>query len=279
VSVGVSWNKIFAKLGSDYKKPDVTTVFSRDNWKEKIWSLPVENLLYVGPATKVKLNDRGIYTIGELANTDRRYLRSYLGVHGETIWIYANGHDTSPVARCDAFSDLYVDDSKSIGNSRTCPRNLLTVEDVKIVFFMLSESVAARLREGGFEAGVVEIYVRDSELFSFTRQRKIERPTCLATELVDEAMSIFNRNYSWNKPLRSIGIRGTDLVPRRGCVQLSFMVDELQREKNEIIEDTIDRIRARYGYFSLQRALMLKDKRLSGVDAKSEHTIHPLYYS
>ena len=155
VSIGVSWNKIFAKLGSDYKKPDAITEISRENYKEIVWPLPASDLLYVGRSTERKLSRVGIHTIGELACAEPAHLQSFLGKMGLVLSAFANGLDDSPVSE-----DGYHAPVKSIGNSTTTPRDLTTDTDVKIILMALSESVAARLRRNGFCAGVVEISIR-----------------------------------------------------------------------------------------------------------------------
>lgn len=155
VSIGVSWNKIFAKLGSDYKKPDAITEISRENYKEIVWPLPASDLLYVGRSTERKLSRVGIHTIGELACAEPAHLQSFLGKMGLVLSAFANGLDDSPVSE-----DGYHAPVKSIGNSTTTPRDLTTDTDVKIILMALSESVAARLRKNGFCAGVVEISIR-----------------------------------------------------------------------------------------------------------------------
>ena len=155
VSIGVSWNKIFAKLGSDYKKPDDITEISRENYKEIVWPLPASDLLYVGRSTERKLSRVGIHTIGELACAEPAHLQSFLGKMGLVLSAFANGLDDSPVSE-----DGYHAPVKSIGNSTTTPRDLTTDTDVKIILMALSESVAARLRKNGFCAGVVEISIR-----------------------------------------------------------------------------------------------------------------------
>jgi DNA polymerase-4 len=178
VSVGVSFNKVFAKLGSDYKKPDAVTEFTRLNYRERIWPLPAEELLYVGPATRRRLRGYGIRSIGQLASTDTGLLQSWFGKWGLVLSCFANGEDTSPVKRVGEEAVI-----KSIGNSTTTPRDLLCDEDAKIVYYMLCESVAERLRENGFLAKTVQIGLRDRDLFSFERQMKLPLPTCLASEL------------------------------------------------------------------------------------------------
>lgn len=178
VSVGVSFNKIFAKLGSDYKKPDAVTVISKDNFRDIVWPLPCGDLLMVGRATAAKLNSYGIKTIGELANTDEKFLKTVLGKNGQTLRDYANGLDTSPVRRADEVSDV-----KSVGNSTTTPRDLVDNDDVKIVFRVLCESVATRLREQGIKGKTVTISVRDVNLNSFTRQQKMKAHSDISSEI------------------------------------------------------------------------------------------------
>ncbi|MDD3261193.1 MAG: DNA polymerase IV, partial [Oscillospiraceae bacterium] len=165
VSVGVSWNKVFAKLGSDYKKPDATTVFLQDSWKNRIWPLPASDLLFVGKATQKRLLEYGVHTIGDLAAMPQKTLQAAFGKSGTLLWSYANGLDTSPVERWGNRPAV-----KSIGNSTTTPRDLTCSEDVKVILLVLADSVACRLREQGFLARTISIGVRDCRLHSFTRQ-------------------------------------------------------------------------------------------------------------
>lgn len=266
VSVGVADNKVFAKLGSDYTKPDAVTVFTRENFREKIWVLPAEELLYVGPATKRKLNNFGIKTIGDLAQTDPLLLQRWLGKWGLILHRYANGEDDSKVAQSGEISEI-----KSLGNSTTPPRDLTCDEDAKIIFFMLAESVAERLREEGFMARTVQIYLRDNELFSFERQLRLEAPTCLASQIHAAAMSLLRANFDWHIPLRSIGIRTADLIPATTPVQLSVFEDEARREQRERIERTMDDIRRRFGHYAVCRASATVDKTLQNINPKDDH--------
>ena len=146
VSIGVSWNKIFAKFGSDYKKPDAVTVITPENYRKIVWQSPVEDLLYVGRATRRKLNNLGILTVGDLARMDPEILHSHFGKMGYILSVFARGEDQTPVSVQDYESPI-----KSIGNSTTTPRDLTTEEDVKIVTYVLSESVASRLRDDNFK--------------------------------------------------------------------------------------------------------------------------------
>ena len=270
-SVGVSWNKIFAKLGSDYKKPDATTVITKDNYKSVVWPLPIGELLYVGTSTRKKLNDRVVFTIGDLAKRDINSLKSLLGIWGETLWTFANGLDSAPVRLNDEESII-----KSVGNSTTTPRDLVTNEDVKLIVYVLAESVAARLRAHGLKCTTLAISVRDNGLMSFTRQIKLPESTYISSDIAEKALELFNSNYRWDKPIRSLGVRGADLVTATGHMQL----DLFDRDKAELenLEKAIDGIRNRFGHYSLQRCSMLKDRQLTGFDPKADHTIHPVSY-
>lgn len=272
VSIGVSWNKIFAKLGSDYKKPDAITEFSRENYKNLAWNLPAGDLIYVGRSTNKKLQTLGIKTIGELANTEPAILENRLGKMGLVLHTFANGWDETPVC-----VEGYQAPIKSIGNSTTTPRDLVNDLDVKIILMALSESVASRLRENGFQCKVVEISIRDNELYHFSRQCKLKRPTNITDEIVQAAYRLFKDNYRWEHPIRSLGVRGCDLVSDDMPYQLDLFISEQKREKLEKMDQVVDEIRARFGYQSIQRAFVYQDKILAQLNAR-EHTVHPQGY-
>lgn len=273
VSIGVSWNKIFAKLASDYKKPDAVTLFSKDNYQNIVWKLPASDLLYVGRSTSKKLLTMGIHTIGDLANAPMDVLKNHLGKMGLILHAFANGWDDSPVT-----AEHYQAPIKSIGNSTTTPKDLINDEEVKIVITILAESVSARLRENGFKCKVVEVSIRDNELISFTRQRKLEISTNITREIAYEAFHLFKANYDWNKPIRSIGVRGSDLIEESFPEQLDLFMDFEQRQKQMKVDKTVDYIRNRFGFYSIQRGLMFQDRLLSAVNAKEDHTVHPHGY-
>lgn len=273
VSIGVSYNKIFAKLGSDYKKPDAITTMYKNEFQSKAWALPVSDLLYVGRSTNQKLARFGIRTIGDLARSDEKMLNLQLGKMGSILWSFANGYDDSPVKVENTHAPI-----KSVGNSTTTPRDLLTDEDVKLVLYMLSESVASRLRKNGFRCRVVEISVRDNELYSFTRQHKIRNATNITREIAEEAYRIFKENYTWHKPIRSVGVRGADLVTDNYWEQIDLFSSMEKREKMMKMDGAIDDLRRRFGYFCIQRGIMYQDKVLSALDAESSHTVHPHGY-
>lgn len=272
-SIGVSFNKIFAKLGSDYKKPDAITTMGRKEYKSKAWKLPVQDLLYAGRSAGKKLQALGIRTIGDLAKMDESILQSHMGKMGLVLHAFANGWDDSPVKKEHTHTPV-----KSIGNSTTTPRDLENDQDVKIILYVLAESVAARLRESGFKCNVVEIGIRDNELHHFTRQHKIDRATNITSEIAGEAYRIFRENYRWDKPIRSLSVRGADITVDHAYEQRDLSDDFARREKLEKADAAMDEIRRRFGYFSIQRGLMYQDRTLSALDAKSSHTVHPQGY-
>ena len=272
-SIGVANNKITAKLGSDYKKPDAITRIEADNYKELAYPLPVEDLLYVGPATSRKLRAIGISTIGRLAECPVDVLVRRLGKMGAVLHTFANGRDVSPVQKSD-----HVPNIKSVGNSATTPRDLETEADVKLMLYLLAESVCARMRELVSRCTVVEIYVRDTQLNSIVRQRKLQAPSCSSQELAETGLDIFRRNYRWDRPVRSIGLRGAGLVEAQGTVQLSLYTEDQKRDKWERIDTAVDHLRQRYGYMSVRRALMDSDPLLGHNNVKDGHTVHPVGY-
>ena len=272
-SIGVSDNKITAKLGSDYKKPDAITRIGRDNYEEIVYPLPVEDLLYVGPATSKKLRSVGISTIGRLAQSPPDFLQRRLGKMGLILHTFANGMDPSPVQRSD-----HIPSIKSVGNSATTPRDLVSEEDVLLMLYLLAESVCARMRELVSRCTVVEIYVRDTELNAFTRQRKLPAPSCSSQELAETGMALFRRHYHWDKPIRSIGLRGVGLVEAQSSLQLSMFAEEQRRDKWERIDKAGDHLRQRYGYMSIRRAIVDTDPLLGRINVKDGHTVHPVGY-
>ena len=288
VSIGVSFNKIFAKLGSDYKKPDAITTMNKDEYRDKAWPLPVSDLLYVGRATNSKLYGMGIRTIGDLAKTEEPLLVRNLGKMGSILWAFANGYDDSPVKLENTSAPV-----KSVGNSTTTPKDMETDEDVKIVLYILAESVAARLRENGFRCRTVEISIRDKDLFYFSKQVKLKNASNITREIAEAGYKIYKESYRlpadeqelknsrpefYQKPLRSIGIRGTDLVTDYFWEQLDMFMDPQAREKQMKMDAAVDNIRKRFGFYSIQRGLMYQDRILSACDAKSDHTVHPHGY-
>ena len=271
VSVGVSFNKIFAKLGSDLKKPDATTVIECVRFKEVVWPLPVNELLYVVRATHNKLKRRGISTIGDLANANPESLKFWLGKMGIVLWQFANGLDTSPVSNIGAKSLI-----KTVGNSTTAPRDLISDEDIRIILTVLCESVSARLREYGFICRTVQLGIRDNELEWIERQGKLEIPNRTAKSIFELSFALYKKHAN-GKPVRSLSVRACDLEPV-DFMQLSLLPETRRLEKQEELESVVDGLRSRFGHFSVQRGIMLTDRKLSDLDPKGEHIIHPMSF-
>ncbi len=260
-SIGVSFNKVFAKLGSDMKKPDATTVISQENYKEKIWSLPAGDMIYVGASTRRKLADIGITTIGDLACAPPRFLERHFGQWGRTLWIFANGYDESPVTRVDFQPGI-----KGVGNSLTTPRDLRSNNDVKILAYVLAESVAERLRRHHLKGRTVQVYIRSDDLTFIERQGKLPHYSYTSSEIAEKALDIFAESWDWSKTIRTLGVRVTDVVMESECGQQSFFDDERQ-SRREQLETSIDSIRTRFGHYSVQRAVLLKG---DGLNANPE---------
>ena len=258
VSVGVSFNKVFAKLGSDMKKPDATTIIGIDDFKEKIWGLPASDMLFVGRKTYEKMKRFGLYTIGDVANTDPYLMKSLFGKNGELLYEYANGRDDSPVS--------IVGDSpppKSIGNSTTPPRDLLNDNDIDIILYQLCESVSARMRREGVVCKTVQLHVRYSDLRTLERQMKLDYPNRTAKMLYESARYLMKKHRLLGEPIRSLGVRASELE-WNFAEQLSFFPDVMDIQRAEVIENTVDRLREKYGSPALRRGIMLTDTLLGG---------------
>jgi len=270
-SVGVSYNKIFSKLGSDMKKPNATTVITEENFKQRIWGLPVKDLLYVGPSTHRKLYNIGICTIGELANAPLKFLTKQFGQWGETLWIFANGYDETPVAKVD-----FQPAVKGVGNSLTTPRDLAGNEDVKILIYVLADSVGERLRRHNLKGRTVQIYIRSSDLSFIERQAQLPTHTFASSEIAQKAYEIFLKSWDWSRTIRTLGVRVTGIVTADSCLQLSFF-DEERRIRRELLDRSIDGIRSRFGHYSVQRALLLCSGDLN-TNPVEENVIHPVSF-
>lgn len=241
-SVGVSFNKVFAKLGSDYKKPDATTYISEDNYKDIVWPLPVSDLLFAGKKSAARLSEINVRTIGDLANADKDYISDYLGKAGVMLWQYANGNDDSPVARAD-----YERELKSINNSTTTPEDMVTPEQVYGTLHGLCSGTAARLRRRGLEAGGIALYVRDRDLNKYEHQKGLLISTDSAKDLFEAARVLFDESYDWHAPIRSIGIKCSKLTKAGSGSQISLFEVQEETQRSRKINDAIDKINSRYG--------------------------------
>lgn len=244
ISVGVSFNKVFAKLGSDYKKPDATTVISPDNFRSLVWPLPVTDLLFVGRATARELGRFGIRTIGQLAASDPQALTGLLGKAGEQLWQYANGLDRSPVAS--AYADT---PPKSIGNGETFSQDLAGLEQLRDGLRPLARQVGARLRKHRMKCTVLQVTVRDPHFRDICRQRPLDAPTCTGLELLRAAMSILKDCWPPSAPVRALTLTALALVPEEQAAEQLDLFDPtapLRRSKREALERAMDQIQAKY---------------------------------
>ena len=245
LSVGVSFNKVFAKLGSDYRKPDATTVISPENWREMVWPLPVGSLLYAGPAAQRALGQYGVRTIGQLANVEPALPEHLMGKLGSQLWEYANGLDKSPVR-----PQHVKEPVKSVGNSCTFPENLTTRAQIRRGTAMLCDSVAGRLREQGLYCGAVQIGLKDAAFHSVSRQKQLPASTHLMRELLDAAMELIDRTWKPPTPIRLINVTALALTDRRETYeQLDLLAPQRTEEsaKLERLESAIDSLRKKYG--------------------------------
>ena len=273
VSVGVSFNKIFAKLGSDLKKPDAVTCIERENFRERIWPLPMGAMLGVGRATERKLRLRGLRTIGDIAACERRLLAAWLGANGEKLWQYANGLDLSRVR---AFDDSPT--PKSVSHGITCTEDLYTGEQVGRVLLELAQSVAHRLREAGLAATGVELGIRDNKL----HRRQWQGPAGHATQswraLTERGMALFSKNYTWQAPVRALTIGAIGLVPAGLPVQLNFLDDGERMRKIEDMECAVERVRNKYGRDAVKLACAMADLKMPTHNPRQALVLPPAMY-
>ncbi len=272
-SVGVSFNKIFAKMGSDYKKPDATTLISEENFRTVLWPLPIADLLFVGAATRRKLHLWGIDTVGDLARADFEDMVTLLGKCGAGLWQFANGLDRSPVCEVDHTPPI-----KSVGNSTTAPRDLVSDDDVFITMRILSESVAARLRADHLCCSTVQIELRDKYLSVISRQGSVPYPTNLSEEILGTAFDLFRKACPHDLrelPLRSVAVRAQSLSSEDDGAQLSLDFDMKTHMRCDALERCVDSLRSRYGDRIIRRAHLFTDPLLSGFSPKTESRIHP----
>ena len=245
ISVGVSFNKVFAKLGSDYKKPDATTVISRENWRDIVWPLPVGDLLFVGRAAQRTLRQYGVETIGQLAACKPEMLETLMGKMGDQLYEYANGLDSAPVrARLD------VEPVKSIGNGTTFPENLTTRAQVQSGIAVLADSVATRLRREGMYAGGIQVTVRDPAFHDRSRQRQLPAPTHLIRDLTNAAMTLTEELWTPPSPIRALTVTAIHLSPEGEAYEQANLFDPTAGERNarqERLESAMDAIRKKYG--------------------------------
>ena len=252
ISVGVSYNKIFAKLGSDMKKPDAVTVISKENFKEKVWGLPVEDLLFIGKKTSAKLKENGIFKIGDISLCDDDMLLRLFGKNGALLKIYASGLDDSPVT---PESDDYK--PKSIGRTTTLDHDIKTKEEVWQVFLSLAEEISLELRKTGLYAGGIQVHTRDTALKTKEYAHSVSVPVNSALLIAKYGIEIFDKSYNWLLPLRSVGIRAINLKGEGTAVQDDIFGENQMNLKIEKIENSIFSVRDKFGKNSIKRGRTL----------------------
>lgn len=252
VSVGVSFNKVFAKLGSDMKKPDAVTVISRDGFREKIWGLPASDMLGVGRAAERQLAACGVHTIGDLARLPDETLRHKFGKIGVILWGCANGLDCSPVT----VRDIEALD-KSAGHGMTALSDLENDAEVWPFFLELSQELGHRLRVFRKKAHAISIFVKDRELFCRQWQAPLPMPTQSASVIAEHAFALFCRSYDWHKPIRALTVRAIGLESAGGPTQFSLFDDPCRLEKTEHREEAVEEIRRRFGEMSIYPAILM----------------------
>ena len=272
VSVGISFNKIFAKLGSDMKKPDATTEITRDNFRDKIWPLPADEMIYVGRATIKKLNQRGIYTIGDLANFDPELLRHTLGKNGEMIWQFANGLDISRVCHKD-----FVSPVKSLGHGITCNADLINNREVWKVMYELSQDIGHKLRMHELLAYGVQISIRSSELWGNQYQTQLRLPTRSSQELAEAGFELFTERFDWKTPIRAVCVRAINLVSDKSPYQPDLLTDIGKIERRDRLETCIEDIRRRFGKTAIRAASLMGNLKMPG-DGREEVIMPGLMY-
>ena len=279
VSIGLSWNKIFAKFGSDYRKPDAITPITRENYRDIVWASPIRELLYVGPATERKLHARGIRTIGELAVAPDSYLQRRFGKVGFVLRAFARGEDATPVKPYDPLSRDVDRIVKSYGNGLTAPHSITNAADAKALIWILAESVAQRMREDGVRARTISIGVRnDTDLSGYGCQVKLPKPSAATRHVAQAAWAMLCAREPLDEghPIRALHVRASDLVEPSPVEQLSLFQDS--EPDWERLDCCIDDLRRRFGNTCIVRGTELLDEALAGIDIKDENTVHPVGY-
>ena len=266
VNIGISSNKVLAKMASDFEKPDKVHTLFPEEIETKLWPLSVSELFFVGSRTKRKLDSLGIYTIGELARTDPEILKSHLKKQGEILWAFANGIDTSPV-------EPEPEANKGYGNSLTLPFDVTEVCQARLALLSLSETLGARMRKDQVRAQVFTLSVKTWDFRCYSHQKKFSDPTDLTEEIYKRAVLLFGQVWK-REPIRHLGIQGSCLTGKDMPVQGSLFQGEAY-EKRRRAEMTVDRIRQRYGADAVKRAAFLDTPidHMSGGISREKRTV------
>lgn len=279
VSIGVSWNKVFAKLGSDMDSGDGVVPITRENYREVAWSLPASEMIYVGPASSSKLHAAGYETVGDLASTGDHFLAKRFGKIGFMLRAFARGEDGSPVRVMDPAKADVDYEVKGVGNGLTAPHDLSCESDVAALVWLLSESVGQRLREQRLRCRTVSAGIRRAgDLSGCSRQVTARMPTCLTRDIANSAMELIRsiQPIDEDHALRAVHVRATGLVPMDAPVQPDLFGDEEEILKLERLDFAVDVLRGRFGNACVRRGVELTDETMAGLDIKRDNTVHPV---
>lgn len=245
VNVGVSSNKLLAKMASDFEKPNKVHTLYEYEIEDKMWPLPVSELFMIGKKTVPKLYNLRIKTIGDLAKTDKEFLVKKFGKHGLLMWNYANGIDDSDV-------NNKKEEPKSIGNSVTLPNDINTIDEIYKIVIALSEQVSYRLRKHNLVANTVNIQLRTKDFKDYSHQKSLRTSTSSTKEILETSKEILIEMYK-NEPIRLVGVR-VDGLENKNEIQLSFFSNDINHEKQEKLDFVLDNLKNKYGYNSITRA-------------------------
>lgn len=269
ISVGISFNKIFAKLGSDLKKPRGIVEITKRNFSKIVWPLDVEELFSIGPKTGEKLRSINLKTVGDIAQSDPKMLRKLLGKHGSAIWSFANGCDPGTVS-----SDQPK--AKSVGNSVTPPKDMADLQDLRIVLYVLVESVAARLKANGQKGSLISVAVRDQGLQWFSKQKQCVNATNIVSEIIAVAFPLASSLSTKSFPLRSLSLTVSKLEDDSPYYQFNLFEDTAQQLKNRSLDTAMETIRQKFGFKAIKRCSVLMDPVITDFDPRGSDSLHAI---
>ena len=281
VSVGISWNKIFAKFGSDHDKPDGLMEIKPEHMEQVVWPKGVRELLYVGPATERKLHHIGIFTIGQLALADDYAVQRMLGKMGTVIQSFARGLDEAPVRPYEPSIGDIAHIVKGVGNGITTPFDVEDATTARQVIWLMGESVAQRLRAQGLAARTISAFGRDFKtLASRSHQTTLARPTQLTSEICSTAADLLctDWDFAHGEKLRALGVHASNLSPAQTWMQLDIFGEETRRMQLLDLDHTIDELRHRFGNKAVRRLSELSDTRLASIDPERDNVVHPVSF-
>lgn len=263
VSIGVSYNKIFAKLGSDIAGIDEVVTITKENYKDVVWPLSAGSIMGIGRNTEKKLKGYGIHTVGDLAKTDSEWLKLVFGVVGEDMWRYANGYDNSRV-----MPDNYKREVKSIGHGVTCREDLTNTEEVWLAFLKLSQDVSKRLKGERLIATAVQIAVRDTMLMTKQYQCEIGHPSQSAMDIAKTSLKLFKDNYQWLNNVRALSVRAINLCDEDTPVQLDLSGEYLLYDRQKTIDDTVLNLREKFGNTAAFNCCSMLESKMPDMQGK-----------